>query len=120
MRSALSSWRKDDVVVEFPIADFRLPIKRARHARLRGARLIFTLLLAFLLQSAIGNRQSTISYAAPPTTRPTAQPAAAFFDLSDRDAKVRELESLIARKDSAVQALKKKMLDALTGFTSGG
>lgn len=39
-------------------------------------------------------------------------------ELNDRDAKVRELESLIARKDSAVQALKKKMLDALTGFGS--
>lgn len=40
-------------------------------------------------------------------------------DLNDRDAKVRELESLIARKDSAVQALKKKMLDALKGFGAG-
>ncbi len=40
-------------------------------------------------------------------------------ELNARDAKVRELESLIARKDSAVQALKKKMLDALTGFGSG-
>jgi chemotaxis protein MotB len=40
-------------------------------------------------------------------------------ELNDRDAKVRELESLIARKDSAVQALKKKMLDALTGFGAG-
>lgn len=40
-------------------------------------------------------------------------------DLNARDAKVRELESLIARKDSAVQALKKKMLDALTDFGAG-
>ena len=39
--------------------------------------------------------------------------------LNERDAKVRELESLIARKDSAVQALKKKMLEALKGFNSG-
>lgn len=39
--------------------------------------------------------------------------------LNERDAKVRELESLIARKDSAVQALKQKMLAALTGFGSG-
>ncbi len=37
-------------------------------------------------------------------------------DLNDREAKVRELQSLIARKDSAVQALKKKMLDALTDY----
>lgn len=37
-------------------------------------------------------------------------------DLSDREAKVHELQSLIARKDSAVQALKKKMLDALTDY----
>ncbi|MES2622672.1 MAG: OmpA family protein [Bacteroidota bacterium] len=40
-------------------------------------------------------------------------------DLNERDAKVRELESLIARKDSAVQALKAKILDALKGFSSG-
>ncbi|HWB63778.1 MAG TPA: OmpA family protein [Chitinophagales bacterium] len=40
-------------------------------------------------------------------------------DLDERDAKVRELQSLIARKDSAVEALKKKMLDALTDFGSG-
>ncbi len=39
-------------------------------------------------------------------------------DLNERDAKVRELENLIARKDSAVQALKKKMLDALKGFNA--
>lgn len=39
-------------------------------------------------------------------------------ELNERDAKVRELESLIARKDSAVQALKRKMLDALKGFNS--
>lgn len=39
--------------------------------------------------------------------------------LSDREAKVRDLEGLIARKDSAVQALKKKMLDALKGFNAG-
>lgn len=39
-------------------------------------------------------------------------------ELNERDAKVRELENLIARKDSAVQALKKKMLDALKGFNS--
>lgn len=40
-------------------------------------------------------------------------------ELNARDAKVRELESLIAKKDSAVQALKKKMLEALTGFGAG-
>ena len=40
-------------------------------------------------------------------------------ELNERDAKLREMESLIARKDSAVQALKKKMLDALKGFNSG-
>jgi chemotaxis protein MotB len=39
--------------------------------------------------------------------------------LNERDAKLREMQSLIARKDSAVQALKKKMLDALTGFGAG-
>jgi chemotaxis protein MotB len=39
--------------------------------------------------------------------------------LSDREAKVHDLEGLIARKDSAVQALKKKMLDALKGFNAG-
>jgi chemotaxis protein MotB len=39
--------------------------------------------------------------------------------LNEREAKVRELQSLIARKDSAVQALKKKMLDALTDFGAG-
>lgn len=37
-------------------------------------------------------------------------------DLNDREAKVRDLESLIARKDSAVQALRKKLTDALLGF----
>lgn len=41
-------------------------------------------------------------------------------ELSARDAKVRELESLIAKKDSALQALKKKMLDALKGFSDAG
>ncbi|MFN8322670.1 MAG: OmpA family protein [Chitinophagales bacterium] len=40
-------------------------------------------------------------------------------ELNERDAKVRELESLIARKDSAVQALKNKMLEALKGFNAG-
>ena len=40
-------------------------------------------------------------------------------ELNERDAKVRELESLIARKDSAVQALKKKIVDALKGFNAG-
>ncbi|MCW5906271.1 MAG: OmpA family protein [Chitinophagales bacterium] len=41
-------------------------------------------------------------------------------ELSARDAKVRELESLIAKKDSALQSLKKKMLDALKGFSDAG
>src|ERR1041385_1900139 len=40
-------------------------------------------------------------------------------ELNERDAKVRELESLIANKDSAVQALKRKMLEALKGFSAG-
>lgn len=40
-------------------------------------------------------------------------------ELDERDAKVRELESLIARKDSAVQALKGKILEALKGFSAG-
>ena len=40
-------------------------------------------------------------------------------ELNLRDAKVRDLENLIAKKDSAVQALKKKMLEALTGFGAG-
>ncbi len=38
--------------------------------------------------------------------------------LSEREARVKELEDLIARKDSAVMALKKKITDALTGFSS--
>ena len=40
-------------------------------------------------------------------------------DLNEKDAQLRELQALIARKDSAVQALKKKMLDALTDFNAG-
>lgn len=40
-------------------------------------------------------------------------------ELNARDMKVRDLESLIARKDSAVQALKNKMLEALKGFNAG-
>jgi chemotaxis protein MotB len=40
-------------------------------------------------------------------------------ELNERDAKLREMESLIARKDSAVQALKNKMLEALKGFNAG-
>ncbi|HLP50531.1 MAG TPA: OmpA family protein [Chitinophagales bacterium] len=40
-------------------------------------------------------------------------------ELNDRDARLREMEALIARKDSAVQALKNKMLDALKGFNAG-
>jgi len=40
-------------------------------------------------------------------------------ELAEREARVNELQSLIARKDSAVQALKKKMLEALTGFGAG-
>ncbi|MDB5283259.1 MAG: hypothetical protein JWO06_2334 [Bacteroidota bacterium] len=39
-------------------------------------------------------------------------------DLNDRDAKLREMQALIARKDSAVQALKKKLTDALLGFNN--
>lgn len=40
-------------------------------------------------------------------------------ELNDRDARLREMEALIARKDSAVQALKSKMLEALKGFNAG-
>jgi chemotaxis protein MotB len=40
-------------------------------------------------------------------------------ELNARDMKVRDLEGLIARKDSAVQALKRKMLEALKGFNAG-
>lgn len=40
-------------------------------------------------------------------------------ELSERDARLREMESLIAKKDSAVKALKRKMLDALNGFSAG-
>lgn len=40
-------------------------------------------------------------------------------ELNDRDARLREMEALIARKDSAVQALKAKMLEALKGFNAG-
>jgi chemotaxis protein MotB len=38
--------------------------------------------------------------------------------LDERDKKLREMQSLIARKDSAVQALKKKLTDALLGFNN--
>lgn len=41
-------------------------------------------------------------------------------ELNDRDKKVRDLEALIAKKDEAVQALKKKMLEALKGFSDAG
>ena len=40
-------------------------------------------------------------------------------ELTERDAKLREMQSLMAKKDSAVQSLKKKMLDALNGFNAG-
>lgn len=40
-------------------------------------------------------------------------------ELQARDARVRELESLIAKKDSAVKDLKRKMLDALKNFSAG-
>ncbi|MCS6933544.1 MAG: OmpA family protein [Chitinophagales bacterium] len=40
--------------------------------------------------------------------------------LSERDKKVRDLEALIAKKDEAVQTLKKRMLDALKGFSDAG
>ena len=38
--------------------------------------------------------------------------------LNEREKRVKELESLMAKKDEAVAALKKKITDALTGFTS--
>jgi chemotaxis protein MotB len=38
--------------------------------------------------------------------------------LADREKRVHDLESLIARKDSAVAELKRKITDALTGFNS--
>jgi chemotaxis protein MotB len=40
-------------------------------------------------------------------------------ELAEREARVNELQSLIAKKDSAVQGLKRKMLEALTGFGAG-
>ena len=39
-------------------------------------------------------------------------------DLDERDAKLRSMQALMARKDSAVQALKKKLTDALLGFNN--
>ena len=39
-------------------------------------------------------------------------------DLEERDAKLRNMQALMARKDSAVQALKKKLTDALLGFNN--
>jgi len=39
-------------------------------------------------------------------------------DLDERDAKLRNMQALMARKDSAVQALKKKLTDALLGFNN--
>ena len=39
-------------------------------------------------------------------------------DLDERDAKLRAMQALMARKDSAVQALKKKLTDALLGFNN--
>ena len=38
--------------------------------------------------------------------------------LNEREKRVKELESLMAKKDAAVAALKKKISDALNGFTS--
>jgi len=40
-------------------------------------------------------------------------------DLDERDAKLRNMQALMARKDSAVQSLRKKLTDALLGFNSG-
>jgi chemotaxis protein MotB len=40
-------------------------------------------------------------------------------DLEERDAKLRNMQALMARKDSSVQALRKKLTDALLGFNSG-
>ena len=39
-------------------------------------------------------------------------------DLDERDQKLRAMQALIARKDSAVQGLKKKLTDALLGFNN--
>ncbi len=39
-------------------------------------------------------------------------------DLDERDAKLRNMQALMARKDSAVQALRKKLTDALLGFNT--
>jgi len=40
--------------------------------------------------------------------------------LHDREARVHELESILSRKDSALDALKKKITDALLGFADKG
>lgn len=40
--------------------------------------------------------------------------------LKDREARVSELESILSRKDSALDALKKKITDALLGFADKG
>ena len=39
-------------------------------------------------------------------------------DLNERDAKLRNMQALMARKDSSVQALRKKLTDALLGFNN--
>ena len=39
-------------------------------------------------------------------------------DLNERDAKLRSMQALMARKDSSVQALRKKLTDALLGFNN--
>ena len=39
-------------------------------------------------------------------------------DIEERDAKLRNMQALMARKDSSVQALKKKLTDALLGFNN--
>ena len=45
---------------------------------------------------------------------------AAEKELEERNARLIELQNVLAKKDEAVQALKKKVMDALTGFHNNG
>lgn len=45
---------------------------------------------------------------------------AAEKELEERNARLIELQNVLAQKDEAVQALKKKVMDALTGFHNNG
>jgi chemotaxis protein MotB len=45
---------------------------------------------------------------------------AAQKELEERNARLIELQNVLAQKDQAVQDLKKKVMDALTGFHNNG